>query len=145
MSPLSILPGRIRFESPLLVGREKCCRLLEHRASAVEGVVDISANHRTGRIRILFDERTLSYEALAARIKEELAGCTACDAAAALQAHTCAPGRCPKTTGETSSHPAISRDLIWDALAHALLPSPFDQILPSAMSLFSRNSAEVHE
>ena len=143
MSPLSILPGRIRFESPLLVGRKECCRLLESRASSVEGVVDVSANHRTGRIRIFFDERSLSYEALAARIKEELAACMACGAAATMQDNDFAPEKCPKTASEAYPLPVISRDRIWDALAHALLPSPLDQILPSAMSLFRGGSAEA--
>jgi hypothetical protein len=42
MSPISVLPGRIRVESQCLVGKERECRYFTERIKDVEGVLTAS-------------------------------------------------------------------------------------------------------
>src|SRR5689334_54065 len=61
MAPLSVLPGRIRFESNSLIGSKEGCLLLEEAVSSVQGVTEASASHRTGRVLVVFNEKLVSH------------------------------------------------------------------------------------
>ncbi|MCL4501255.1 MAG: hypothetical protein M1438_05290 [Deltaproteobacteria bacterium] len=134
MAPLSILPGRIRFESYLLKGQRALCRFLEQEVAAIEGVFEVEANRRTGRILVKFDEEVLNQDILINRLEKMLATCKECPN---LQAEP--PGRCgesgEKSEGITSSLPC---QLLVDLAVNALMPRPLDLILPAALALLRR-------
>ena len=44
MAPLSVLPGRVRFEASILIGSEEGCDLIEEKITSIEGVVEASAS-----------------------------------------------------------------------------------------------------
>lgn len=64
MTPLSILPGRIRFENPSLTGHVNYCHNLQKQIADLDGVIEASVNHRTGRILVRFDETFLNHDSL---------------------------------------------------------------------------------
>lgn len=71
MAPLSILPGRIRFESKYLIGKLYICRYMqEHIVSCSNGILEVAVNHRTGRILVKFDENQIGRRALTQHINQ---------------------------------------------------------------------------
>lgn len=64
MIPLSILPGRIRFENPSLTGHVNYCHNLQKQIADLDGVIEASVNHRTGRILVRFNENHLNHDSL---------------------------------------------------------------------------------
>lgn len=71
-APLSVVPGRIRFEDPSLLGQVQVCRHLQKRIIKMEGVIDASVNHRTGRILVKFDESRIGKDDFKGIIEEIL-------------------------------------------------------------------------
>lgn len=133
MAPVSILPGRIRLEAPLLVGRPEECRRLDRRLMALAGVREVAVNFRTGRILVRFDEAAVRREELLPRIAQLLAGVDREEAEPAVQ-----PGasvKPPSARAGLSSQ--VARHLLLDAVTHTLLPGPLHLLVP-AMAAFRR-------
>lgn len=130
MAPVSVLPGRLRFESKCLIGNKDGCLLIEEMLSA-RGVEEASASPRTGRVLIRFDEKVLTrfeIEEDVAKALQAAAACTKTVAANPL-------GRRSVSPRETSSS-AVS--LVMDMALHAILPAPLDFLLPIAANAFRR-------
>jgi len=134
MAPLSVLPGRIRFESTLLKGQGELCRFLEKEIAVIEGVLEVAANRRTGRILVKFDAEVLSQDILLSRLDMMLATCNECPNMKAEHS---------KCSGElnwqnedfTSSLPC---QLLVDLAVNALMPRPLDLLLPAAFAILRR-------
>lgn len=133
MAQLSILPGRFRLEYPLLVGRPEVCSDLDQRLMEFSGVRETCSNPRTGRVLVRFDEGAVRGEDLLRRIEELLNGLDRWNASPVPLA---ARGRNVGAGHDLSSR--VTRSLLWDAVAHALLPSPLDLLLPTALAAFRR-------
>lgn len=139
MAPLSILPGRIRIETPLLMGRRDVTRNFEQRILETPGTREVSVNHRTGRILVRFDEAVVGRESLYGCISETLE---------ALKAGDLPPGD-PGRGGERKDEAAASattrgaRSLFLDLAVHALLPKPFDILVPAFSALCSASGEET--
>lgn len=65
MSPLSIVPGRLRFEHWCLIGNAHVCECLQQRIGEITGVIETSANQRTGRALVWYDDKHIDGQALA--------------------------------------------------------------------------------
>ncbi|OGT98770.1 MAG: hypothetical protein A2X80_09865 [Geobacteraceae bacterium GWB2_52_12] len=122
MAPMSILPGRVRFEDKRLFGNRQLSRHLETTIAAVPGVLLISSSHRTGRILVEFNEGQLTRDDLVARIKETLA----CEIPVPEKS-------APLPTAPTSPKgPSFfSGSMLADVALHLLLPAPLDLLLPA--------------
>lgn len=134
MAPVSILPGRIRLETPFLAGRPEECGRLERRLTALDGVREVSANFRTGRILVRFDEETVQREELLRQFAQLLSGLEQEDAVGTARPGTAAD-KGPARGGLSSK---VARHLLWDAVAHSLLPGPFALLVPTAVAAFRR-------
>ena len=128
MALLSVLPGRVRFEFSGLVGRRNGCKICEGNLLAVKGVMEASANHRTGGVLVRFDEKLISRAELDICLRKAL---EAAEAAEENKAHT--P---PGTAAGDNSYPAGR--LVMEMVIHAILPAPLDFILPAAMGMLRR-------
>lgn len=69
---LSNVPGRVRFENSSLIGQMQLCRHLQKKIMEMGGVIDVSVNHRTGRILARFDESRIRLDPLIEQIEEVL-------------------------------------------------------------------------
>lgn len=88
MAPLALLstvPGRVRLESPSLIGKIPACRQLQGQIAGIEGVIEASVNHRTGRILVQFHETGMGKHALIGQVERLLGsaaqakpGCATC-------------------------------------------------------------------
>ncbi|HBA88236.1 MAG TPA: hypothetical protein DCZ75_09690 [Geobacter sp.] len=132
MAPLSVLPGRLRFETNSLVGDSDGCLLLEDSISALQGVTEVAASHRTGRILVRFDETRVTRSEIETQLDEALR-------AAALQKE-----RGPEfselrrsAASRTASSSGVGHFVMEMAL-HAFLPAPLDLLLPTAATAFRR-------
>lgn len=131
MAPLSIVPGRVRYEISSLVGKKHLCGAFEETITAIPGVLAVSASHRTGRLLVKYDESMLSRIDLAGRLTTLLAQ---------LKEEGPRPSGIPlrrKTSGEAKVS-RLTGHLFLDVVAHALLPKPFDILVPTAMTIFNR-------
>jgi len=130
MAPLSILPGRVRFEDPRLVGNETLSRHLETNIAVMAGVDLVSASHRTGRILVEFSEAQLTRDELVAHIS----GVFSLDVPF------------PDSTARKSKVPEkeflLSGSILADVALHLLLPAPFDLLLPAFGSSFQRGRTQ---
>lgn len=131
MAPLSILPGRVRFETSRLVGCPEECILLEEALLSMPGVIEASASHRTGRLLVRFDESLVTRGDV-----EEGVG-KALQAAAAGERKTGAvPVRRKSPAGGAPTSSA--GQFVMEVALHALLPAPLDLLLPAAATVFRR-------
>ena len=131
MAPLSVLPGRVRFESQLIIGKVMDCRYLNEGISSISGVLDSSVNHRTGRILIRFNESIIDKEALIQRIKEIMKFMPhKIDAPEFVSYHREWHSR------DIAKH-VLPQTLI-DVVAHAVLPKPLNLLLPVAINAMRR-------
>ncbi|WP_333654144.1 HMA2 domain-containing protein [Dissulfurispira sp.] len=119
MAPLSILPGRVRFESPGIVGQLKTCSSLRESICRLDGVLDASVNYRTGRILVKFNEYAADGDKIAGKIKELIKN-------APLMKTRITDIGIQKDKG---AH-GIVRHAIIDAVAGAILPRPLNVIAP---------------
>ena len=133
MAPLSILPGRVRFEDKQLFGNSQRSRHLETTIAAVPGVLLISSSHRTGRILVEFNEGHLTRDDLIARIK----GALACEVPVSESSNPL-----PTASISPAKAPAFfSGSMFADMALHLLLPAPFDLLLPAIGPTFRREQA----
>ena len=132
MAPLSVLPGRMRFEANSLIGNKEGCLLLEDSILSVPGVSEASASHRTGRVLVRFDDGLVSRH----EIEDHLGR--------ALQAATVQKERgikLPQARRSTPSRDASSSGVghfVMEMALHAFLPAPLDLLLPMAATGFRR-------
>lgn len=129
MAPLSILPGRIRFETKLLIGDIRACRHIETSLIGVDGVVEASANPRTGRITVRFDEG----RADGCSIEGQIRNAIYCNKSGPPPVLTRSPIESAPTVP-----PGMAGHAVIDMLAHAFLPKPFNVLLPIAMHTIRR-------
>jgi len=132
MAPLSILPGRIRYENESLIGDICGCRHLEARLNCAEGVVEASANHRTGRITIRFDEGRVGRKYLEEQVKEAIY----CNKVHLYPV----PTHLSESVGKTpkAQQSGMTGQTVIDILARAILPKPFNVLLPMALQTIRR-------
>lgn len=129
MAPLSVLPGRLRLECEAIRGQRGMCSALERGIGALAGVLEVTANFRTGRLLVHFDEGVIARTELSGRIDgllrspERCGGCECPEAGAQRAAGRPAP----------SAHGG--RNVLLDLLAHAVLPRPFDLLVPALSAL----------
>ncbi|WP_026840041.1 HMA2 domain-containing protein [Citrifermentans bremense] len=123
MAPLSVLPGRLRFEANCLTGRGKVCELLEESMRSLPGVSEVSASHRTGRVLVRFDEAAVSRTEIEGHLTSSLQ---------TVSLH--------KENGDLAQLRRISSDrnessvghFVMEMALHAFLPAPLDFLLPAA-------------
>lgn len=134
MAPLSVLPGRIRFWLPSLIGQGEMCQLIESELVLMEGIRCASANSRTGRILVKFDEELVSGRMVAGLLEELKVRCHSlsdADPARPMQS------RALRGREEDASSLPVGQ-LMLELLAHTLLPKPLDLLLPAAASVLRR-------
>ncbi len=128
MAPLSILPGRIRFESRYLVGKPHICRYLQQRImDCVKGLTEVTVNHKTGRILVKFDKNQIDRQTLTRHIN-----------------HIVKEGEEKAASGwqfpaaERNSKLPVTKyalHALTDVVAHAILPKPLNVLIPIAIKV----------
>lgn len=132
MAPLSILPGRLRFETNSLIGSKDGCLVLEDSILSVQGVSEASASHRTGRVLVRFEESLVTRSEIEGHLGRALK-------AVVMQMERGAdfvPVRRSAAYREESSS-GVGHFLMEIAI-HAFLPAPLDLLLPTAATVFRR-------
>jgi len=119
MAPLSILPGRLRLATELLVGRKEAACLIEKQLRALGGVREVSASHRTGRILIIFDEALVSRPDIEQEAKKALQEAERSEGKRTTGSR---PSSIARTSVAPFSPPA--GHLFREIALHALLPPP---------------------
>ncbi|MCR4321822.1 MAG: hypothetical protein NUV74_15975 [Candidatus Brocadiaceae bacterium] len=126
MAPLSILPGRIRFESRYLVGKPHICRYLQERIlSYLKGLTEVTVNHRTGRILVGFDENQIDKQTLTRHINHII-----------KEGEEKATGGWLLSAEKKNSKiflPSATKHALMDVVAHAILPKPLNVLVPIAV------------
>ncbi|OGT97979.1 MAG: hypothetical protein A2079_08260 [Geobacteraceae bacterium GWC2_48_7] len=128
MAPLSILPGRVRFEDRRLIGNGALSRHIEAKLCGTDGVNLVSVSHRTGRILVQFSEERISRDNLT-HIIREMFSIDPSLMESKNKAMTAIP---EKTSG------LFRGQILADMALHMLLPAPFDLLLPAVGSAFRR-------
>ena len=105
--------------------------ICEDSLLSVKGVMEASANHRTGRVLVRFDEKAIN--------RAELDSCLRKALEAAEESTERQAGLPPQTTGGAGLFP--TGRILMEMAVHALLPAPLDLILPAAMSMLRRQPA----
>ncbi|MBM4066861.1 MAG: hypothetical protein FJ266_14710 [Planctomycetes bacterium] len=127
MAPLSILPGRIRFESKYLIGKLHICRYMqEHIVSCSNGIIEVAVNHRTGRILVKFDENRIDRQALTQHInhivkegEEKVAGGWLVSA---------------EKKNSKIFFTNTTKHALMDVVAQMILPKPLNVLVPVALN-----------
>lgn len=128
MAPVSVLPGRLRFECESIRNRRQMCSLLECRVRNCAGVREVTANFRTGRILVRFDEQVVDRVRLAGEIEVLLnAPASTLEEASAVRARGAAD------EGAASSQ--VARHLLFELVTHAILPGPLALLVPAVSVL----------
>ena len=130
MAPLSYLPGRVRFDCRFLVGKVFRCQLLESHLAGWPEVIQVTANHRTGRMLIHFDENVIQREELTLKLNAFLASDECRCASGGIAA--------PKVAGAQQKKNSSTSHLVRDLLVHAVLPAPLDMLIPAALAFAKR-------
>lgn len=135
MAPLSILPGRTRFHAAELQGRAVACQRFEDEIARIEGITEATANHRTGRVLVRFDETVLNRNLVFGKIVEALSA-----AEKPVDSEKAAPSsrQAPAAGGAGKGHSGIGRHVLREAVTQILLPSPLDLLLPTAAAILRR-------
>ncbi len=130
MAPLSILPGRVRFESQCLIGKPHICRYLQERSmNCVRGVMEVAVNHKTGRILVRFDERQIDRQALSQHINHIM-----------QEGEEKATDNWWFSANEKNAKPFIAKHALHamvDLAAHTILPKPLNTLIPMAVKFAS--------
>jgi len=132
MAPLSVLPGRLRFETSCLIGNRDKCLHLEDSLSSVHGVKETSASHRTGRVLVLFDENLVSRS----EIEGHLGGALQSAAMQKEGGVGCQVRRAAHSRAASSSSGV--GHFVMEMALHAFLPAPLDLLLPMAATVSRR-------
>lgn len=134
MAPLSMLPGRIRLEDRSLVGNVRDCRSLEASVRCMEGVLEASVNPRTGRITVKYDETRTDGKTL---MKEMLNNVNNNGYNGIVHSRPSVNSSRPPafngSNGPKTPEPVMARHAVIDILAKAVLPKPFNILLPIAL------------
>lgn len=132
MAPLSVLPGRLRFETNSLIGSRDACLLLEDVILSVWGVSEASASHRTGRVLVRFDENLVTRGEIEGHLGRGLQAVAMQKERGAefSQVRRSAPSRGASSSGV--GH------FVMEMAFHAFLPAPLDLLLPTAATVFRR-------
>lgn len=129
MAPVSVLPGRLRLECEEIKRRRDKCGVLEHRIANIAGVVSATVNFRTGRVLVHFEEAVTPRSELGKRILDLLNAPVPCGAC---------PETAPARSGKRDTDSRfVGRHLLFDIVAHAVLPRPLDLLVP-ALSVLRR-------
>ncbi len=126
MAPLSVLPGRLRFEAASLIGNKAASFLVGDMMLSRKGVKEATASHRTGRVLVLFDEGVVSRSEVEGRLASALQVVERLKEAGA----SVPPLRRPGASREASSHRV--GQFVMEMALHAFLPAPLDLLLPTA-------------
>jgi hypothetical protein len=120
----------VRFECRFLVGKAFHCQQLESHLAGWPEVLQATANHRTGRVLIRFDESVIQREELTLKLNAFLAS----------DECRCAPEVSPalKVTEIPQKKSSSTRHLVRDLLVHAVLPAPLDMLVPAALAVAKR-------
>jgi copper chaperone CopZ len=128
MAPLSILPGRIRFENTCLVGKPHTCKYLQKKiVNYTKGVTEVTINHRTGRILIKFDEKQINRQTLSKHINCIMKECDSSEDKGAKNVLSIEEKGSKITFSHIVKHPLV------EAVAHAFLPKPLNILVPVAI------------
>lgn len=130
MTPLTVLPGRIRFEHRPLLGNTGGCSQLEGWIAQVDGVVEAAVNPRTGRITVRFDERVTDARAVTRQVEGLLQRVQ-------FRA-TPGPETCRQGDGRKPAASALAGKAAVDLLAATVLPAPLKALLPLAVHVMGR-------
>lgn len=128
MAPLSVLPGRVRFEVSTLIGCKEECLLLEEKISSTGGVTEISASHRTGRVLVRFDENLVTRSDIEGHVRRALQ-------TVAIPGERGTVRRTISSRVASSSH---AGSFVMEMALHALLPAPLDILLPAAATILRK-------
>ncbi len=130
MSTLSELPGRFRVKIPSLIGLKGPGNYIEKEIAALEGVISVTVNHRTGSVLLYFDEMKTSVSLLKAGIKDMIQRSETWE----------------KTLPATSVKPKSSKinsgvsDLL-DSVVRLAAPNPYNVILPKVFKILKTTTA----
>jgi hypothetical protein len=130
MAPVSVLPGRLRYETNSLIGSKEGCLLLEESILAVQGVKEASASHRTGSVLVRFDESLITRSEIEGHLDHALQ-------AVAIQKEKGAGVPQFQRSSRGASSSGVGHFFMEMAL-HAFLPAPLDLLLPTAATVFRR-------
>lgn len=131
MAPLSVLPGRVRFETCCLVGCQEECILLEESILSTPGVMEASASHRTGRVLVRFDETVVTRADIEERLAKTLASITA-------GGHRTGTVPARRKNADSGVPSSTAGHFIMEMALHTLLPAPLDLLLPAAAAVLRR-------
>lgn len=131
MAPLSVLPGRLRFEANCLVGSKEGCASLEESVLSVPGISEASASHRTGRVLVRFDESLITLS----EVEEHLGTALRSVAEQKETGAKYLPARRAVPSREATSGVG---HFVMEMALHAFLPAPLDLLLPTAATVLRR-------
>ena len=132
MAPLSVLPGRLRFQTNSLIGSKERCLLLEDGIFSVPGVSEASASHRTGTILVKYDESVVTRSEIEGHLGRALQD---------VVMHKEGGAGVPRVRRSAPSQAAPSSGVghfVMEMALHAFLPAPLDLFLPTAATVFRR-------
>ncbi|MBF8278108.1 MAG: hypothetical protein HW390_3181 [Candidatus Brocadiaceae bacterium] len=126
MAPLSIMPGRIRYESKYLVGKLHICRYLQERIINLKGLTAVTVNHRTGRVLVEFDEKQIDRQSLTQHINHII-----------KEGEDKATGGWLLSVEKKNSKiflTSTAKHAFMDVFAHVFLPKPLNVLVPIALN-----------
>ncbi|TLD42906.1 MAG: hypothetical protein JETT_0806 [Candidatus Jettenia ecosi] len=142
MSPLSILPGRIRYENTYLMGKMYACRYLQECIiNYLKGSVEVIVNHRTGRILVRFDEKQIDRQTLIQYINRTIQECKDCEDSENRVTKGSLFTEKKGSRGSLIHIANVAKHPFVEAVAHAFLPKPLNILVPIAIKgIMGRNS-----
>jgi copper chaperone CopZ len=129
MAPLSVLPGRLRFEPDTLNGNQEGCLLVEESLRSLPGVKEVSASHRTGRVLVVFAEEVLPRNEIEAHLHGAL------KLAARAKVEGAALPQFRRNTATREESQGGVGHFIMEIAMHAFLPAPLELLIPAAAAL----------
>lgn len=128
MSTTSRLPGRLRLEIKELINKRCHCRVLELKILEISGVTEAEANHRTGRLLVVFDEEVIDSRELVLKTREILDWMGECD------------DNAPELSinRNTKQYSGFVHAVI-DIAGHMLMPKPLGFLIPLAVNAMRKN------
>lgn len=133
MPLVSNLPGRLRFKIKEILNKKRQCSILELKILEINGVLKAEANHRTGRLLVVFDEAVIDSHELAARTREILDEMVDGLDAGGYETQK------SERKGDISSATAIIMHAVIDIAGHMLMPKPFNILFPIAVNAMRKN------
>jgi len=129
VSTVSKLPGRLRLEIKELINKKHFCYVLKTKIMEIDGVIETEANHRTGRLLVVFDEAVIDSCALVSKISEILDEMVEChDSGYEMQ--------------NIKRNNSIANGFVHaviDIACHAFMPKPLGILVPIAINAMRKN------